>query len=115
MSPGRATTVRCERRLLRRPAGIDDPARISGGNRYDRAICDVLRDGGWSVTETAVGGPWPRPVAPALASLARSLDAVPDAALVLVDGQSASAAPAVHVPRSGRLRLVELAHLVFGG
>jgi glycosyltransferase involved in cell wall biosynthesis len=97
------------------PAGIDDPARISGGNRYDRAVCDVLRDAGWGVTEIAVEGPWPRPVASALASLARSLDALPDAALVLVDGLIASAARAVLVPRSERLRLVVLVHMVFGG
>lgn len=96
------------------PAGIDDPARVSGGNRYDRAVCDVLRDVGWSLTEIAAEGPWPRPDASALASLARSLDALPDAALVLVDGLIASAAGAVLVPRSERLRLVVLVHMVLG-
>jgi glycosyltransferase involved in cell wall biosynthesis len=97
------------------PAGIDDPLRVSGGNRYDRQVCDELRDGGWTVTEIAAGGPWPRPDDRALDSLARSLDALPDEALVLVDGLIASAARAVLVPRSPRLRLVVLVHMVFGG
>ena len=30
------------------PAGIDDPARVSGGNRYDREVCDELRAAGWA-------------------------------------------------------------------
>jgi glycosyltransferase involved in cell wall biosynthesis len=97
------------------PAGIDDPARVSGGNRYAREVCDDLRDAGWSVTEIAADGPWPRPDAVAQTSLARSLDALPDAALVLVDGLIASAARAVLVPRSRRLRLVVLVHMIFGG
>jgi glycosyltransferase involved in cell wall biosynthesis len=97
------------------PAGIHDPARVSGGNRYDREVCADLRDAGWSVTEIAAEGPWPRPDAPAQTFLARSLDALPHDALVLVDGLVASAARAVLVPRSGRLRLVVLVHMVFGG
>ena len=76
------------------PAGIDDPARVSGGNRYDREVCDDLRAAGWTVTEIAAEGAWPRPDARALASLARALDALPDDALVLVDGLIASAARA---------------------
>jgi hypothetical protein len=28
------------------PAGIHDPARVSGGNRYDREVCADLRDAG---------------------------------------------------------------------
>lgn len=97
------------------PAGIDDPARVSGGNRYDRQVCDDLRDAGWAVTEIAAGGPWPRSDDRALTSLARSLDALPDDALVVVDGLIASAAGAVLVPRSERLRLVVVVHMVFGG
>jgi glycosyltransferase involved in cell wall biosynthesis len=97
------------------PAGIDDPARVSGGNRYDRAVCDALRDAGWSVPEIAVEGAWPRPDATALARLAAALDALPDGALVLVDGLIASAARAVLTPQSERLRLVVLVHMIFGG
>ncbi|MGY1663051.1 glycosyltransferase family 4 protein [Geodermatophilus sp. SYSU D00705] len=97
------------------PAGIHDPARISGGNRYDREVCAELRNAGWSVTEIAAEGSWPRPDAPAQAALARSLDVLPDDALVLVDGLVASAARAVLVPRARRLRLVILVHMLFGG
>jgi len=101
------------------PAGIDDPARVSGGNRYDREVCDVLRTAGWDVVELAVEGSWPRPDAPALARLALALDALPDGALVLVDGLIASAGRAVLAPPSEqlrrRLRLVVLVHMVFGG
>jgi glycosyltransferase involved in cell wall biosynthesis len=97
------------------PAGIDDPARVSGGNRYDRKVCDGLLDAGWTVAEIAAPGSWPRPDASSLATLARSLEALPDGALVLVDGLIASAAGAVLVPRSARLRLVVLVHMVFGG
>ena len=97
------------------PARIDDPARVSGGNRYDREICDDLRRAGWSVAEIAADGPWPRPDGLARAALGQALDALPDAALVLVDGLIASGAGTVLVPRSGRLRLVVLVHMVFGG
>ena len=97
------------------PAGIDDPARVSGGNRYDRAVCHALRDAGWTVTELAVPGAWPRPDPAAQGLLARSLDALPDGAPVLLDGLIASAAGAVLLPRSRRLRLVVLVHMLFGG
>jgi glycosyltransferase involved in cell wall biosynthesis len=97
------------------PDWIDDPARVSGGSRYDRRICDELRDTGWTVTEIAVPGGWPRPDTPDLDALAGSLDALPDDALVLVDGLIASAAGPVLVPRSDRLRLVVLVHMIFGG
>jgi glycosyltransferase involved in cell wall biosynthesis len=97
------------------PAGIDDPARVSGGNRYDRAVCDGLRAAGWTVAELAAPGAWPRPDAAALDALARSLDALPAGALVVVDGLVASGARTVLVPRSRWLALVVLVHMVFGG
>ncbi len=97
------------------PGGIDDPARVSGGNRYDRAVCDHLRAAGWAVAEIVVDGTWPRPDDRALAALAGALDALPRGSAVLVDGLVASAASAVLVPRSGRLRLVVLVHMLFGG
>ena len=51
------------------PAGIDDPGHVSGGNRYDREICDSLRAAGWAVSEMHAGGGWPRPDDRALAAL----------------------------------------------
>jgi glycosyltransferase involved in cell wall biosynthesis len=96
------------------PAGLDDPARVSGGNRYDRRVCDGLRAAGWTVVEVVADGTWPRPGAGDREDLARALDVLPDAALVLLDGMVAAAARSVLVPRAARLRLVVLVHMVFG-
>ena len=38
------------------PDGVDDPSRPSGGNVYDRRLCDGLAARGWTVREhVAVG------------------------------------------------------------
>ncbi len=37
------------------PGGIDDPAKPSGGNAYDRRICNGLAALGWDVHEHAGG------------------------------------------------------------
>jgi glycosyltransferase involved in cell wall biosynthesis len=97
------------------PGGIDDPGSPSGGNYYDRRLCDGLRRLGWAVHEVAVPGSWPRPDAGALARLTRILGAVPDDGLVLLDGLIASAARPVLLPQAGRLRQVVLVHMPFGG
>lgn len=41
------------------PKGIDDPARPSGGNRYDRRVMDGLRERGWTVASSANRHEWP--------------------------------------------------------
>jgi hypothetical protein len=84
------------------PEGIDDPARPSGGNLYDRRVCDGLAARGWSVREHAVGD-----LAPALAR-------IPDGAVVLLDGLIASPAPEALVPEAERLRQVVLLHMPIG-
>jgi glycosyltransferase involved in cell wall biosynthesis len=96
------------------PDGIDDPARPSGGNRYDRRICDGLAALGWDVRELVVPGPWPRWNPAALSGLARTVAALPDDALVVLDALIASSAPAVLLPESRRLRLVVLVHMPLG-
>jgi glycosyltransferase involved in cell wall biosynthesis len=96
------------------PDGVDDPARPSGGNRYDRRLCRELAATGWDVRELVVHGSWPRPEARALSELARTVAALPDGAVVLVDGLIASAAGSVLVPESDRVRLVVLVHMPFG-
>ena len=93
------------------PGDIDDPATPSGGNRYDRRVCQGLTALGWSVREHAVRGGWPRPDPTARAGLARVLSGVPDGALVLLDGLVASCVPEVLRPHAERLRLVVLVHL----
>jgi glycosyltransferase involved in cell wall biosynthesis len=96
------------------PDGVDDPARPSGGNTYDRELCRGLRALGWSVREHAVPGSWPRSDAASLAGLASALAPIRDDALVLLDGLVASAAPEVLVPETRRLRLVVLVHMPLG-
>jgi glycosyltransferase involved in cell wall biosynthesis len=96
------------------PEGIDDPARPSGGNAYDRRVCGGLAALGWDVYEHEVAGAWPRPGATGLASLARTVRAVPDGAVVLLDGLVASAAPEVLVPQARRLQQVVLVHMPLG-
>jgi glycosyltransferase involved in cell wall biosynthesis len=96
------------------PDGIDDPARPSGGNNYDRHVCRELGSLGWSVHEHSVPGRWPRADAEALAALAGVVGRIPDGALVLLDGLIASTAPEVLIPQAGRLRLVVLVHMPLG-
>ena len=98
------------------PDGIDDPARPSGGNVYDRRVCRGLAALGWSVHEHAGAR---------LLAAARRDGARGSLGDVLagdprrrrsccVDGLIASAAPEVLVPAARRLRLVVLVHMPLG-
>ena len=87
------------------PEGIDDPARPSGGNTYDRRVCDLLAALGWTVREQAVRD---------AAALARAVGRIPDGAVVLLDGLIASTAPEALVPQARRLRQVVLVHMPLG-
>jgi glycosyltransferase involved in cell wall biosynthesis len=96
------------------PAGVDDPARPSGGNVFDRRVLSGLAGDGWEVTEHAVTGSWPRPEPSELEALDAVLADLPDGSLVLVDGLVASGAAAVLPRAAQRLRLVVLVHMPFG-
>lgn len=96
------------------PAGIDDPHRPSGGNGYDRRVCNGLITLGWRVQEHPLTGGWPQPDAAALAELAGVIADIPDGEGVLIDGLIASPAPEVLVPGARRLRLVVLLHMPLG-
>jgi glycosyltransferase involved in cell wall biosynthesis len=96
------------------PEGIDDPARPSGGNTYDRRVCRGLAALGWAVHEHAVPGAWPRPGEAGHAALARVVRRIPDGAVVLLDGLIASTAPEALVPHAPRLRQVVLVHMPLG-
>jgi glycosyltransferase involved in cell wall biosynthesis len=96
------------------PEGIDDPARPSGGNAYDRRVCQGLATLGWTVSEHAVPGAWPQPGSSGHAALARAVRRIPDGAVVLLDGLIASAAPEALVPQASRLRQVVLVHMPLG-
>ncbi len=81
------------------PEGIDDLTRPSGGNTYDRRVCDELGAFGWSVRKRVA------------LDLPRQLARIPDGAVVLLDGLVASPAPHVLVPEAERLRQVVLVHM----
>ena len=91
------------------PEDIDDPARPSGGNTYDRQVCRGLAALGWTVREHTV-----QPGEAGHAALARALERIPDGAVVLLDGLIASAAPAALLPQARRLRQVVLVHMPLG-
>ncbi|HZQ65481.1 MAG TPA: glycosyltransferase family 4 protein [Gaiellaceae bacterium] len=96
------------------PEGVDDPARPSGGNVFDRRVCRGLAASGWTVRVHEVAGSWPQPDDASLAALADAVSRIPDGAAALVDGLLASPAPDVLVPVADRLRLVVLVHMPFG-
>jgi glycosyltransferase involved in cell wall biosynthesis len=85
------------------PAGIDDPSRPSGGNRYDRRLCEQLLAAGYPVREHRVVG-----------SVEAVLAPLPGESVVLVDGLIAARTPEVLVPASRRLRLAVLLHMLTG-
>jgi glycosyltransferase involved in cell wall biosynthesis len=97
------------------PAGIDDPERPSGGNRYDRRLSCGLAAAGWDVLEHGVPGAWPCPDDAGRRALSAALAAPPDGALTLVDGLLASDVPDLLLPAARRLRLVVLLHMPLGG
>jgi glycosyltransferase involved in cell wall biosynthesis len=92
---------------------IDDPSRPSGGNVYDRRLCDALGASGWTVHEHALAGSWPRPSAADEDGLADLLESLAGE-VVLVDGLVASAAPALMSRYADRARLVVLVHQPLG-
>jgi glycosyltransferase involved in cell wall biosynthesis len=96
------------------PDGIDDQARPSGGNRYDRRLVDELRVLGHQVHEHAAGGAWPDPSPSDTHGVGALLVALPDGATVLVDGLVASAVPEVLLRHVARLRVLVLVHLPLG-
>jgi glycosyltransferase involved in cell wall biosynthesis len=86
------------------PEGVDDPTTPSGGNVYDRRLCQELTRSGWAVGELTVTG----------TTLADVLAGVPDGAVTLVDGLLAVAAPHAVLAETSRLRVVVLLHMPFG-
>jgi glycosyltransferase involved in cell wall biosynthesis len=92
------------------PGDVDDVTVPSGGNVYDRRVCQGLGP----VHDVVVKGSWPRPGDAAKAELARSLAAMPGGDVVLLDGLVACGVPEVVVPQAKRLRLAILVHLPLG-
>jgi glycosyltransferase involved in cell wall biosynthesis len=95
------------------PGDVDRVTVPSGGNVYDRRICEGLALGR-PVHEIALAGSWPRPDAAAKEGLDRALHDLPDGARVLLDGLVACGVPHVVVPHARRLDLTILVHLPLG-
>jgi len=93
------------------PAGIDDPRRPSGGNVYDRRLCDGLVTLGWAVQLHQVEGGWPSPASADRRAVADLLSGLPSRVRVLVDGLVGSTVPDELAAHRDRLRLAALVHL----
>jgi glycosyltransferase involved in cell wall biosynthesis len=87
-----------------------DPETRTGGYEYDRRIARGLREIGWTVNVHALAASFPAPDAAALADARARLAALPDGALVLVDGLAFGAMPEIAAREQRRLRLVALVH-----
>ena len=83
----------------------------SGGYEYDRRMISGLRSRGWVVDVHEIDGTFPRPSIIALENAARTLAAISDGSLVVVDGLALGAMPAEAERERARLCLVALVHL----
>lgn len=88
------------------PGDVDDVTVASGGNTYDRRMCDLL-----GLEKVTVPGRWPTPSTKARVALSQTLAEIPDGQVALIDGLVACGVPEVVVPQARRLRLVVVLHL----
>ncbi|MGW2229545.1 glycosyltransferase family 1 protein, partial [Streptomyces formicae] len=93
------------------PAGVDDPQRPSGGNRYDLELLRELGELGYRMNLTPVAGTWPRPSDADRRELSRILEALPEGSTALWDGLIACGVPEIVQAASRRLRQVVIVHL----
>ena len=77
---------------------------------YDRRMCQNLPATGLPLLELPIAGEWPMPGPLSRSRLARSLTALPDDTVVLIDGTVACGVPEIVIPHARRLRLAVLVH-----
>ena len=83
----------------------------TGGYLYNARIIEGLTALGWTVIPHALEGSFPEGDASAEASLARTLDGIPEGARVILDGLAMSSLPDPLRAHRDRLRLIALIHL----
>jgi glycosyltransferase involved in cell wall biosynthesis len=83
---------------------------LTGGYGYDRRIVAGLTARGWSVSVQELGEGFPFPTAHVRAEAARVLAAIPDGAMLLVDGLALGALPEEAEREAVRLKIVGLVH-----
>jgi glycosyltransferase involved in cell wall biosynthesis len=96
------------------PVAFVVPGRLdtrTGGYIYDRCVVDGLQDRGWPVTVVEIDDDFPFPSDGSRARAAAALGALPDQAVVLVDGLAYGALPELVRAHAGRLRFVPIVHL----
>jgi len=82
----------------------------TGGYIYDRRLMLELRRLGWAIEHLSWSASFPFPNSADLAATAKSLAAMPDGSLILIDGLAYGAMPALAEAERRRLRLVSLIH-----
>jgi glycosyltransferase involved in cell wall biosynthesis len=82
----------------------------TGGYGYDRRIIQGLRALGWQVNVHSLDASFPQPTEAALMRAERLIAALPEQALVLVDGLAGGAMPQILLQHAARLRLAALVH-----
>ena len=87
-----------------------DPGQRTGGYLFDARIVEELRGLGWTVTVTGLSGRFPLADTAARASMAAALAALPEQALVMIDGLALGAVPDAVAAQADRLKLVGLVH-----
>jgi glycosyltransferase involved in cell wall biosynthesis len=82
----------------------------TGGTLYDRHVAEALREDGWFVEILAWPSSFPFPNEDDRLEVAASLAALPDGALVLIDGLALGTLPGLARREKDRLRLAALVH-----
>lgn len=82
----------------------------TGGTIYDKKVLGELRQLGWAVEHLEWPSSFPLPTAVDIETVAASLAACPDGALVMIDGLAFGVLPDVMAVEARRLRLVALVH-----
>jgi glycosyltransferase involved in cell wall biosynthesis len=87
-----------------------DPQARTGGTLYDQRIAAGLRASGWVVDWRSPGDGFPLADAATMGQAQRTVEALPDGALVVADGLAFSVLPELAARHAQRLRWVALVH-----